>query len=498
MEAEAFIQATLDALSAHIAILDDTGQIIGVNAAWRDFGDSNGFRGGGYGLGTNYLNVCDAAAQRKSPDAPVIAGGIRDIMRGRLDEFEMEYPCHSPLERRWFVVRVSRFEWYDDVRLIVAHQNVSELKQVQTELEQSKQRIEAILDNINNGIITIDASGTIETANRAAARIFGFDSPDDLIGTPIGNLLNEPFNGRTTLKQLNGEYGHEITGRRQSGDVFPMYFSLNELKLNTGSIYTCIIQDITYRKRMEAEILERERMTVALEKERELRELKNRFLVMMGHELKTPLTSISLAYDSLKIYGDRATKEENDQALDSIRLQVDHLREMVDDVLTISRAELDGLQIDREDLDLITTCRDVVEGFVLSYHRTHTIEFDCPDNEIRAQLDRKMIRRVFTNLLSNAIKYSPEGSTVGFYLHQDSETSEAVIQVSDSGIGIPAEDQPRLFEPFHRASNVRSINGTGLGLAIVKQAVDAHNGHITFESSTEQGTTFIIRLPLSS
>ncbi|MGJ3238650.1 MAG: PAS domain-containing sensor histidine kinase [Anaerolineae bacterium] len=494
-EAEEFVQSALNALSAHIAILDTEGRIIGVNAAWQNFADHNGYQDPSYGIGTNYLEVCDASAKLKSKDATIVARGIRDIIQGRVREFQLEYPCHSPTERRWFVVRVSRFEWYDQLRVIVAHQNVSELKRVQIELAESKSRIEAIIDNVNNGIITVNSRGMIETANRAAARIFGYQL-EEMSELHITDLTTERFDNESAFHKLNGQYGHEITGMRKDGKNFPMYFSLNRLKLDDGAIYTCIIQDITYRKRMESEIIERERMQVALDKERELRVLKNRFLSMMGHELNTPLASISLSYDMLKKYADVSTPEENEQALDNIHQQVGHLRDMVKDVMTLSRAESEGLDMTAERVNLITYCQDIVEEFHFIHSKTHSVDFECDTSEIFARIDQRMLRRVFTNLLSNAIKYSPKGETVLFRLRLDSENALAIIEVSDKGIGIPEEDHTRLFEPFHRAINADKLPGTGLGLAIAKQAIELHNGTIDFSTELNVGTTFIITLPL--
>jgi PAS domain S-box-containing protein len=491
-EAEKFVQSALDALSAHVAILDEFGNIIGVNASWRHFADINGFQDPRYGIGTNYLAVCERSTRRRSKDAPVVADGIRAVMRGNLEEFQMEYPCHSPKDRRWFVVRISRFQWYDNVRIIVAHQNVSELKQVQIELAESKRRIEAILNNVNNGILTINLQGQIETVNRATARIFHY-TVDELAGMHISELIEEPILDQNTYA---GEPGYELTGRRKDGSIFPVYVSLNELKLDDSSVYTCIIQDITTRKQMEAEIIERERMQVALAKERELRVLKNRFLSMMGHELNTPLASISLSYDMLKKYSHISTPEENEQALENIQQQVGHLRDMVKDVMTLSRSEAEGLSIDPGEADLITYCADVVEEFQFAYQKTHNVEFICEETAIRAQIDRRMLRRVLTNLLSNAIKYSPQGGNVIFALSILPDQPFAQISVQDSGIGIPEADISRLFEPFHRGANVDSLPGTGLGLAIVKQIVDLHGGSIEVDSTIGKGTTFYIQLPL--
>lgn len=494
LESEHFVLSALDALSAHVAILDDRGTILAVNQAWRNFAQENGFGMPDYGVGTSYLGVCDVSSRRKSKDASLVGNGIRRVMRGQVAEFELEYPCHSPMEKRWFVVRVSRFDWYDHTRLIVAHQNVSELKRVQLEVTAGKQRLEAILDNISNGILTINLQGQIESANRAAARIFGYELAE-LAGLPIEEVVDIQFEGRKTFKRLNGSLGHEMIGRRSNGETFPIYLALNELALDDGStLFTCIIQDITLRKRIEQESLENERIRVALDKERELRELKNRFLSMMSHELRTPLASISLSYDMLKKYAEVSTPEERQQALDNIRGQVDLLSEMVSDVMTLSRGEMENLTSEMADSDLVTYCSDIVEEFQFSYQETHQIDFESSERKLRLPIDRKLLRRAFTNLLSNAIKYSPQGGRVLFTLCRTED--EAIIQVSDEGIGIPAEDQAQLFEPFHRASNVSSLPGTGLGLAITRQSIERHGGSISVQSQPDQGTTFTVRLPL--
>lgn len=494
-ESERFVQAALDALSAHVAILDEVGVIIGVNAAWRKFAEDNLYRDKSYGIGINYLAVCDSSARLNSNDAAFVAQGIRDVAAGRAREFQLEYPCHSPYEKRWFVVRISRFVWYGHLRLIVAHQNVSELKRIQVELAESKQRIEAIMNNVNNAILSINGEGIIQTVNTAAAKIFGYGN-EALCGLALNSLLVQNLDEGLLPQEFNGEHGHELLGKRADGDIFPIYLSLNKLALGDTQLYTCIVQDITARKRIEAEIIERERIEIALEKERELRVLKNRFLSMMGHELNTPLASITLSYDMLKKYSHRSTPEENEQALDNIRQQVDYLRDMVKDVMTLSRSEAEGLSIDPSETDLITYCRDVVEEFQFTHQHSHQVEFECEERSIRAQIDRRMLRRVFTNLISNAIKYSPQGGEVIFRLRVNRDEDNAVIDVHDSGIGIPQADLSHLFEPFHRAGNVDTLPGTGLGLAIAKQIIDQHGGTITVESTVGKGTRFTVTLPL--
>lgn len=494
-DAVEFVQSALDALSAHIAILDATGTIIGINKAWRRFAEDNHYNHPDYGIGVNYLTVCESAAKLNAPDATLVAEGIRDVIADRTGEFEHEYPCHSPTERRWFVVRISRFEWDNLVRVVVAHQSVSELKRIQVELAESNSRLEAILNNINNAILTIDHHGVIESANRAATRIFAY-SASELEHMSLLGLFAESFDGNFVPQDFSQERGYELTGLRSDGSQFPIHFVMNKLHLGNENIFTCIVQDLTYRKQVENEVIERERVQLALQKERELRTMKNSFLSMMGHELNTPLTSINLSYDMLKKYRHLSTDEENEQALDNIQQQVDYLRDMVKDMMTLSRSEAEGLDIDPEMVDLITYCRDVVEEFQFNYHKTHQVIFECDEDDIRAQIDRRSLRRVFTNLLSNAIKYSPEGGKICFRLSYHKDTEEAWIEVSDSGIGVPEQDRARLFEAFHRATNASALPGTGLGLAIVKQIVELHHGTANFESELGRGTTFTIQLPI--
>jgi PAS domain S-box-containing protein len=492
-EAERFILAALNAISAHVAILDETGQILEVNTAWRQFADVNGFDDTTYGIGMNYLAVCDRATD---PEARVVASGIREVIADGQEEFYLEYPCHGPQERRWFVVRVTRFEWYGHTRVIVAHQNVTELKRVQLQLQESHARLEAVLNNVIDGIITVDRHGVILSANQAMTEIFGYTMAE-LVGMKASQLLAPPYHSDNPISGLTVRsplIGHEIEGQRKDGAVFPMYIALTRMQLDNQVMYTGVVQDITARKQLEAERLEKERLAVALDKERELRGLKNRFISMMSHELKTPLASILLASDFLKHYGDRATLDKKAEALKTIESQVQYLSEIVDDVTTLSRTEFLDEELNLETYDLETYVRDIIEELQWVHQQTHQIAFSGSERRVEAQFDRKLLRRAVVNLLTNAIKYSPSGSIV--YVDMAVEGDFASIRVRDQGIGIPPADLPRLFEAFHRAENVGKVPGTGLGLAIARQAVEMHGGTIGVESQVGVGTTFTITLPL--
>lgn len=494
---ERFVQSALDALSAHIAILDETGTIISVNRAWCQFAQANDYENG-CGIGANYLMVCETAHGQHAGEAPEVAEGIRAVMKQLVQEFTLEYPCHSPHQKRWFVVRISRFDWEGESRYIVAHQDVSELKRIQLELAASQQRLQTILDNVNNGIMTLNRLGKVESANAAAATIFGCDDdPGQLTGLHIGELLSGPYRGvsfKTLLTDLQINSEHELTGQRRDGSHFPLYFSLNRVMSGGRHLFIAIAQDITERKRMEDEMLERERLVVALEKERELSDLKNRFISIMSHELRTPLASMLLSIDLLDRYGDQAPADEKQLYIENIRAQIDNLTELVKDVSAVSRSDQLRQEFAPEQTDLVSYLRSIVQEFRLNYRATHRIVFKSDRRAVRALVDRKLIRRVITNLLTNAIKYSPQGGEVRVCL---SHCENAVmLSVADQGIGIPLEDQTRLFEPFHRASNVDHLPGTGLGLTIAQQAVELHNGSIRVESAPGDGTRVTLSLPV--
>lgn len=268
------------------------------------------------------------------------------------------------------------------------------------------------------------------------------------------------------------------------------FFVRNER--GTATRLAGIAEDITERKRAQAEILN------ALAKEKELGDLKSRFISITSHEFRTPLTTIMSTTELLEYY--EWTKEEELEQLHLIQDAVKQMLQLLEDVLFIGTADAGQLRFNPVLLDLDKFCWDLVAeiqrgiNFNLSPNGAqHTIAFTSSHQPFFACMDKKLLRQLLSNLLLNAIKYSPAGGTVQFEL--TSQGDQAVFQIQDQGIGIPKEDQPRLFEFFHRAKNVGAIAGTGLGLAIVKKCVDLHDGRITVHSEVGAGTQFTITLP---
>ena len=177
---------------------------------------------------------------------------------------------------------------------------------------------------------------------------------------------------------------------------------------------------------------------------------------------------------------------------DSVRNMV----QLLDDILTINRAETGKLAFNPKSLALEAYCRHFVEEMQLNAGNLHQLTFSCQGKSQHVCLDEKLLRSMLSNLLSNAIKYSPQGGNISLSLQFQSDN--LIIQVQDQGIGILMEDQKQLFEPFHRGKNVKTISGTGLGLVVVKKCVDLHQGNIFVSSEVGRGTTCVITIPLES
>jgi PAS domain S-box-containing protein len=255
--------------------------------------------------------------------------------------------------------------------------------------------------------------------------------------------------------------------------------------------------DITERKQLEEELRQ------ALTKEKELSELKSRFVSMTSHEFRTPLSTILSSSELLEHYRHKWTDEKQLFHLQRIQTAVKHMTEMLNDVLAIGKAEAGKLEYRPIPLNLVEYCWRMVEEVQLNLNAedvlgkpTQGIAFSCESESMQCCMDENLLDHIMSNLLANAIKYSPSGGMAKFSLAFHHPI--AVFEIQDTGIGIPPEDIPHLFEPFHRASNVGNISGTGLGLAIVKNCIDVHHGKIAVKSELGVGTTFTVSLPMDN
>ena len=268
-------------------------------------------------------------------------------------------------------------------------------------------------------------------------------------------------------------------------------------EMNTlAQVFEVMIDSIRAREQLIREGKQTEdEIRRALREEKELGELKSRFVSMTSHEFRTPLTTIRTAIEILERYGDVASDVKKSEYFQRIRTAIQTINQLVEDVLIIGKAEAGKLEFNPEWLDLESLCREVIEEIRLGISTNQTITFTQSGYAQQAYVDPKLLRSILINLLSNAVKYSTQKSTIRLKLFYTMQS--VCFEIHDQGIGIPIDDQSQLFELFHRASNVDKIRGTGLGLAIVKQCVERHQGRITFTSQENIGTTFCVELPLN-
>ncbi|MFM7571893.1 MAG: ATP-binding protein [Snowella sp.] len=246
-----------------------------------------------------------------------------------------------------------------------------------------------------------------------------------------------------------------------------------------------------------------EKLALSLEKEKELSQLRSRFITTASHEFRTPLTVILSSASILQKYDDRLTKEKRHKHLEAIQKTVKHMTKLLEDVLTINSTEQDERIFNPECSDVLTFCRNLNHEIEAKesnckinfiYH-LNNIQSDHPrpNETFIAKFDINLLQQILSNLLSNAVKYSPQNPLIDFSLSLEQEN--LIFQVRDRGIGIPENDLGHLFEPFHRGSNVGDIDGRGLGLSILKHCVDLHQGTITVDSKINQGTAVTVTIP---
>ena len=394
---------------------------------------------------------------------------------------------------------------------------VQRLAEMEQALRASQQLLASITTNIAEAIFRRSLTEGLLFVNEAYVRMFGYDSAAEVRTVPPEQLYAKPARRVDVVTQLERDgrlRNVEIEYRRKDGSTFWGLTSATGVRDEaTGSLlyFDGAINDITERKQAEeklqqfnqdlekrvrertVELTEAKRELVrALAQEKELSQLKTSFVNLVSHEFRTPLGVIVSSTDILETYFDRLKPEQRIGHLQDIRYCTQQMTKLMEEVLLLGKVEAGKMVFKPEPVDLAGFCQRLVDEQRSATNRKCPILVELKNLDGPALSDEALLRHIFTNLLSNAVKYSPLGSQVHFTASRDG--AEALLAVRDHGIGIPVADQNRLFQAFHRASNVGEIPGTGLGLVIVKRCVDLHGGTITVESEPRCGTTFTIRL----
>ncbi|GAB3949572.1 hypothetical protein GCM10028805_26040 [Spirosoma harenae] len=411
--------------------------------------------------------------------------------------------------------------------------NLDQLHRMEKALENNTQRNEAIFANATIGIIVCNQQGHIVSANQMANQLFGYeegeliaDNIESVVPTGVSKYhekLRKTFNDNPQVRAMG--HNRDLYAQRKNGSVFPVEVSLSYFRLE-GELYAvAYIIDITIKKEAEKQLLEqkaqmerlnaeleqkvidrtqallstlsqleksKEDLTKALATERELGELKSRFVSMASHEFRTPLTTVLTSTNLIEKYPGGDQQDKRQKHLDRIRSSVKHLTDILEEFLSVGKLEEGKLDVQSNEVDvgqLVTNTVADLQG-MLKPNQTVQTHLSCINT---IWLDVSMLRKMLNNLLSNAIKYSGPGTVV--IIRATCLLGQLILSIQDQGIGISSNDQQHLFERFFRAKNATNIAGTGLGLHIVGRYVALMGGEVSLESELNRGTTVTVILP---
>ena len=395
-----------------------------------------------------------------------------------------------------------------------------------------------LFSHANESIIVVDDKGIIQMLNPAAEKYFGYES-DELKKQPIESLIPDEIVKHH--HQVRANYtkdpharkmgiGLDLYAKRKDGSTFPVEISLSPFKYESKNFVIAFIIDITQRKAIENEVVKhqqklevltkelklsnekleikvqdrtkvlqealheieksRSELKEALDKEKQLNELKSRFLSMASHEFRTPLTTI---LSSATLIAEYPLSEQNDKRMkhvERIASAVNNLNDILSDFLSLSKIEEGKVEAVFREFNLKNFILEIIAELKGLYKKDQHIEYEHSGPE-QAILDPKLLKNIVVNLLSNALKFSEESKSVQIQVKNSAKTLS--IAVADAGIGISEEDKEHLFQRFFRGQNATNIQGTGLGLNIVAKFVELMDGNIRVESELNKGTTFILR-----
>jgi PAS domain S-box-containing protein len=507
---DSLAHATLDALSEQIAVLDERGTIIAVNRAWRDFAGANASSTQGLAEGANYFAACENVTGGDAVYAARFCTGLRAVMEGELDEFTLEYPCHSPAEQRWFIARVTRFEFEGATRAVVAHVNITMRKLAERLLAQSEAEYRLLLEHASDGIHTYDPRGRINDTNSKFCEMLGYTReellllnvsdlipPEDLAAAPI--RFDELQSGQTLLIER-----HLL---RKDGALLPVEISGRMIR---KGVLQSIVRDISERKRAEEELrkaydqLERrvEERTAQLARtnetlkdevaerlrvEEERRELLRRLVTAQEEERRRisrelhdqmgqQLAALMMGLKTLGVesYGRRS-------ALDTLR----QLEGMIDELSREVHNLAWGLRPPAlDDLGLEKALYNYVEGWAerscvpVDFHSAGFGGGRLPLTYETA------VYRIAQEALTNVIRHSG-ADRVSFILERRGDHVFAVIE--DNGRGFDVE-----------AALLPAGSGRRLGLLGMRERAALLGGTINVESAPGAGTTLFVRIPFDA
>jgi two-component system phosphate regulon sensor histidine kinase PhoR len=349
------------------------------------------------------------------------------------------------------------------------------------ELAEEKEKTEAILASMADGLLVLDAENHILTANTVAEGMLDFRL-SEARGQPIreerlANPLWRCINGMVERGAFTPSASIDLPDPTQLGGVLSIQALAARVREESGQVIGTVIalRDITAIKAVER--------------------MKARFMAGITHELKTPLAVIRLYANNLRAYHTRLSEEKQGELFIGIQTQVKLLEQLLEDILELSRLDAGEAKGERQPVNVVELADELVADLLpLAKTRLITLLWEKPATAITVLAEKNQMKRMIRNLVDNAIKYTSAGGSVELKLASKRKNT-VTIQVTDTGIGISPEQQSRIFDRFYRVDPSHNIPGTGLGLSIVKEIVTTHGGDIRVESKLGVGSTFVVTLP---
>ncbi|MFT4811526.1 MAG: PAS domain S-box-containing protein [Marinoscillum sp.] len=380
--------------------------------------------------------------------------------------------------------------------------DLSERQRSEDKLAVLQSRLQGVFNSVIDGVIIIDAKGTIDAFNPAAEGIFGF-TEEEVLGENVKILMPDPYrsghdgylkNHLTTGEKKIIGIGREVSGLCKDGTVFPMDLAVSPMHISGQPMFVGLVRNITERKQREEDT-----KLAKLDAESANR-MKSEFLANMSHELRTPLNAIIGYSEMLK---ENAEEEGNTQTMDDLNkicLSGNHLLKLINDVLDLAKIEAGRVELVVEKFNVLTLVQEVsmvIKHQMNNNNNRFDIFCDADIGEITG--DEYRLRQVLLNLLSNAAKFTSKGLvTLTVKREEQQGKQQLAITVSDTGIGMTPEQVDKVFIPFVQAdaSTTRQFGGTGLGLAISKDISEIMKGTLQAQSEKGKGSTFTVRIPV--
>ena len=495
-DAHRFLNATLDALPACIAILDAAGTIIAVNEPWRRTGNENLFLGAALGIGANYLTACEGTGHGDGVDAGAVASGIRDVLCGERSEFYCEYAVQGPSQRRWLAIRVTPFAYADQTHVVLAHEDITLRRLAEDELRATQEWLQLAVEGSHTGLWDWDIRSNRTHYSSSWKQQLGYRH-DDFGGTwqEWMDIVHPDDRERlvaSVLKYLRNPYGiytTEFRLRHKDGS-YRWMLSRATMRSDGSGIPTRMLGahiDITEAKRAEIELRD------AKDTAERANRAKSDFVATISHEIRTPMNGV---IGMTELLLQTALGQEQRECAETIRTSGQALLSLINDILDFSKIEAGRLELEFVDFDLRQLVEDAVDllGQSAQLKGLELASWIYPEVPCELRGDPGRLRQILLNLIGNAVKFTERGEVIVRVRLANRGADQALLryEVSDTGIGIARDRRERLFEAFAQAdpSTTRRYGGTGLGLAISKRLIELMGGEIGVDSDPGRGSTF--------